>query len=118
MALAVFGVFEIVLGDLGGHRIGFVEIEAITHRQRAAGGDGVVADRGLVLEVFKIMLTEGIRGKEAVVARHPPGRMTEVLGVVENRDAIGLAVALGVIAAPIGALAPRFGRLLQQAHEA
>src|SRR4051812_32700215 len=90
-------------GDIGGLGVAFVEVETVAHRQRAAGGDGVVADGRLVLAVLEIMLAEGIRGEQSLAARHPPGRMPEVLRVVKNRDAVGLAVAGSIHVAPVGA---------------
>ena len=87
-----------------------MEVEAVTLGEAAAGGDEVVALVGVVGEFFFVIVpAEGVGGEETVVAGHPPGGVAEILRMIEDGDAVGGAVALGVVIAPGGAGAPSGG---------
>src|SRR4051794_22196548 len=86
-----------------------VNKETIAQRQAAAGRDRLLARFGLRGLGLIVVPAEGIRTKEAVITSHPPRGMLDILGMIKDRDAVGLAVFFGVVVAPIGALAPGFG---------
>src|SRR5689334_20240932 len=77
----------VTIGNVRRLLIAIMKIKAITQSKAAAGGNGVIAFIGRVFRVgLEIMLAEGIGAEQAVVARHPPGRMPEILRVIKNGD--------------------------------
>src|SRR5579884_2412386 len=81
--------------------------KTVTESEGTAGGEGIVAGMRLIGKVLKVMAAEGIRCEEAVVARHPPGGMTRILGMVKDGHAVSFTVMRCKIIAPIRAFAPR-----------
>src|SRR5258708_11662738 len=86
-----------------------VKYEAITESKAAASRDRIVAFVRLILEIFIVVLTEGIGSKETVVARHPPRGMPQILWIIEDRYAVSFAFTRRRIIAPISAFAPCVG---------
>src|SRR5580700_10017994 len=86
------GVLGIMLGDFGGLFVAVVEIETITQRQSSARRNGVITGMRLVLEAFEVVLAKGIRAEKAVITHLPPGRVADILRVVEDGHAVSPAV--------------------------
>src|SRR5688572_28959210 len=93
LGLFAGGVFGVALGQLGFLLVAQVEVETVAERQGAAGWHRVVALVRVVRELlFVVVPAEGIRAEQPVIARHPPGGMPQVLRMIEDRHAVGLAV--------------------------
>src|SRR5580704_16523126 len=97
--------FSVAGGDLRRVRVALVEIKPVAQGDAPARRHRVVAGMR-IRRVLVGMLAEGVGAEETVVARHPPGRIPGVPRIVEDRDAVDLAVVRRVIVAPVPALAP------------
>src|SRR6202453_3526665 len=100
-----------MFGDAALGVVAFVHVKAVAEGDGLSGGQGIVA--GAFWFLFKIVNAEGIGGEKAVIAHMPPGWMAQVVRMVKNGDADGLAVNWTGIVAPIGAFSP--GLLVAQA---
>src|SRR2546426_9777991 len=105
------GVFLIMSRDLPLFLVAGMDIETVTKGDAVSGRDLEVA--GARRFLFELVNAERVRGEQSVVAHVPPGGMTLVLRMIEDRDTDRFAVDRTGVIDPLRALAP--GRVVAHA---
>src|SRR5215213_3422868 len=106
----LLGVFGVAFGDFALGGVAFVNVDAVFESYFFVGTELVIAGT-FGLRLIHVVLAEGIRGKEAVIARVPAGGMPRIGRMIEDGDADCLLLHRPIVVDPLGFLAPHLAIL-------